>query len=358
MSDMIVGPEDALRTAIANAVPCCGPIDGDDPLTLRLAMLRLAAARLCPCPPTQLRSAAAMSLKGLFSDAVVGTDQLGEDLDALIGSGDLMRAVDPNEQGRVLTYLSPPMYVRRATGAVFITGGVPEGELPFFERVHHHGVYRELVPAPTDEELLAEEVYPFPMDAWMASPPQRTATDFLANLNVALDSSGPSGDVGDFEVFDPERPGTHYQQRWTAPKARSGRYLARRRNRWGARGWGFAELQSGQSLKWLSLPALDKRFRGCDEAWQIIYALDSARGKPQAVTVLRSKGANTRLGFSAPLPMWAEKRLMLSGEGIPGALAHSMIAFDVADQEGAEELAFLKDHLWVEATAMEPGDRT
>jgi hypothetical protein len=351
MSDLIVGLEQARAIAVANVTPCSGLLgdEADDDETLRLAMVRLVASRLCPCSRSELRTASQVSLKGILPAEMASSSEVDDDIEALLGSGDLLRATsDDGEGSRSAIYLSPPMYVRRTSGPIYILGGIAEGELPFFERVRAHGPVRELVPPPTDEELLGRDVSPFPMDSWMTSPIPKTASEFLSDLNLQLDAASPSGDVGDVEVLDPRKPCTYYRGRWAPAGSKTGRFLARRRNRWGARTWGYVQMDSGQSLKWLSLPAMDRRFRGCDEAWQLICALDSASGKPQIVAVTDLENGRSRLELATPIPMWAERRLLLSGEYVSRDSAGSLAAFNLPAADASEEVGFLRAHLWLE----------
>jgi hypothetical protein len=326
-----------------------GEVATDGGASLRMAMLRLAANRLCPCQRSDLIAATITSLREILPAQAASAALVDADIDSLLGSGDLLTGRVVVESGaRLMIYQAPLMYVRRASGAVFLVGGgSPETSAPFRESIRAAGPFREILPPPSDLDLEAEGIPPFPMDAWIESPGPVSADVYIHQLDELLSSKGQSGDAGDFEVFDPDSQPHYYLGRWNAPKRRSGRFLARRQRKWGGRTWGYAELVNGESVKWLNLPALDHRFRACDEAWRAMCAFDRLAGKPQVLTVESVQG-RTRLGMAMPIPMWGERRLLVSGRFVEGGVAGSMIAFDLQPEDAEEEVAFLENRLWLE----------
>jgi hypothetical protein len=239
------------------------------------------------------------------------------------------------------------MYVRRSGGAVFVVGGLPETPSPFQSITRSRGPIRELVPPPSDQDLADEGFTAFPMDAWMVSPSPRSDSGLVAELDDRLSSVGNAGELLDLEILSPDADPAFYRGRWAVPRRATGRFISRRKRKWGGRAWGYAELVNGEAVKFCTLPVLDGRFRGCDEAWWAMFALDAIKGSRQRLEI-HALGETTRLALRLPLPMWAERRLLAVGT-IADARPHgALLAYDLPSAEADEEVAFLADRLWVE----------
>jgi hypothetical protein len=315
---------------------------------LLYAMVRLAASRVCPCTRDVLGGVVAASLRGLVSDDVSSAVQIDAAIDDLIASGDLMiGSLDVDSRVRRMVCLGPPMFVRRASGAVFIMGGIAESVLPSQGITRYRGAFRELEPPPADDELVDHGFSPYPRDAWMESPAARKASGLVAELDRMLTASPPSGAVLDLEILDPASRPEFYKGRWVAPRKQSGRFVVRRSRRWGGRSWGYAELADGSVSRLVTFPAIDDRFRGCDEAWWAICALDALQGRPQSL-LTSNDGEVARVGLAMPLPMWAERRLLTVGKLSAIALPGALLAYDLPRPEAPEEIAFLHERLWLE----------
>jgi hypothetical protein len=79
-------------------------------------------------------------------------------------------------------------------------------------------------------------------------------------------------------------------------------------------------------------------------------AIDAVRGVPQQVRVSRTADG-TRLDFYSPLPGFAERRLALVGDKLPGV--RSLFGFLVHDRDAAPELNALQELLWMTPVASE-----
>jgi hypothetical protein len=192
------------------------------------------------------------------------------------------------------------------------------------------------------------------MDAWMESPPARSGTLLLQELDNVLDGTGNSGELLEVELLDPETNPAVYRGRWVPPRRASGRFIARRKRKWGGRAWGYAEVVNGQVVKFRTFPVVDRRFRGCDEAWWAIFAKDATRGNRQPVEI-HSLGDLTRLAVRSPLPMWAERRLLTVGALADTRPPGSLLAYDLRADDADEEVQFLVERLWMEPIVAERG---
>lgn len=338
----------ARDVAKMNASTQAGDLEGDGDASLRLAMLRVAASRLCPSPKDLLVGATVTALRGILPPEECSASDVDGDVDALIASGDLfVGEALVTDRRRALLFLSPPMYVRRSGGAVFVVGGLPETPAPFQSITRSRGPIRELVPPPSDQDLADEGFTAFPMDAWIASPSPTSDSGLVGELDDRLSSVGNAGELLDLEILSPDADPGFYRGRWAAPRRATGRFISRRKRKWGGRAWGYAELVNGEAVKFCTLPVLDRRFRGCDEAWWAIFALDAMKGSRQPLEI-QPLGETTRVALRLPLPMWAERRLLAIGTIADARPHRALFAYDLPSAEADEEIAFLAERLWME----------
>lgn len=357
MSLRVVGSLEARQVARLNASGQGGDFAGDADGALRLGMLRLAATRLCPIPREVLVAATITALRGMESSEAASPSDVDGDLDALIGSGDVLLGSElVGEKPRAMIYLAPPMFVRRSSGAVYVMGGLSEGSSPFKDITQLRGPLRELLPAPSDQELVDEGFTAFPMDAWMESPSPRSEASLLQELEDGLDRTGNSGELLELEILDPETNPAFYRGRWVPARRLSGRFIARRKRKWGGRAWGYAEVLNGQAVKFRTFPVVDRRFRACDEAWWAIFAMDASRGSRQPVEI-DHLGGITRLAVRTPLPMWAERRLLAVGALAETRPLGALVAYDLRAVDADEEVAFLVDRLWMDPVLTNRGTK-
>lgn len=348
MSLRLVGSMEARQVARQNVSGQGGDFAGESDGALRLGMLRLAATRLCPIPREVLVAATVTALRGLESSETSSPSDVDGDVDALVASGDVLLGSElVGEKPRAMIYLAPPMFVRRSSGAVYVMGGLAEGSSPFKDITHLRGPLRELLPAPSDQELIDEGFTAFPMDAWMESPSARSEASLLLELEDGLDRIGNSGELLELELLDPTANPAFYRGRWVPARRASGRFIARRKRKWGGRAWGYAEVVDGQAVKFRTFPVIDPRFRACDEAWWAIFALDASHGSRQPVEI-DQLADTTRLAVRTPLPMWAERRLLAVGALAETRPSGALVAYDLRAVDAEEEIKFLVDHLWME----------
>ena len=189
----------------------------------------------------------------------------------------------------------------------------------------------------------------------MEAPRDRRPAELVAELDQILDAAPPSGSLSDLAIVDTAVRPDYYVGRFVTPTGQTGRFVARRRRKWGGAVWCYLELLDGVPRRLVDLPQIDRRFRGRDEAMWLLCAVDALRGQPQSVRV--SEAGNTlTIALNIPLPMWAERRLLTVGESSATRPRGTLLAYELRREEAPAELAFLRDKLWMERTEMATGE--
>jgi hypothetical protein len=147
-------------------------------------------------------------------------------------------------------------------------------------------------------------------------------------------------------VLDPTRPVRFYRGRWAEPRAKTGRFVARRSQAYGAELWCYVQLRDGCPERLIDLPLPGSRWRGCDEAWRLQLAIDADRAEPQRFRVRSGCGGAAVIELFSPLPMWARRRWEAVGESVPRS--GCLLAYRFATAELEEELRFARDEVWLD----------
>ncbi len=334
---------------------------GLDPAALELTSvealacsLRRAAGFLCPCSRRRLIDAVVDALEGLVDDISSVRTVAEQVLEALTANGDLLEhavaGTDADESG-TLIYIAPPTFVRRASGSVLLLGVVPDrvSVLPHelevqIEYVNHA---RRLAAESVDDlasDLLELGFIELSLDAWLKAPPAESAVQHLSRLRRELDAAPPSGEVPGLTLLDPKAPVRYYPRRWVPPTSQTGRFVAKRKQLYGADLWCYVEMGGGLPKKFIDFPLPGSRWRGCDEAWQLQAAIDAERGNPQRFR-LRSGSQGTAIDFFSPVPAWAQRRWDAVGD--PMLPSGCLLSYRFSEQEVAEEVDFIRDRLWM-----------
>jgi hypothetical protein len=322
---------------------------------LLAALLRRAAGIHCPCSPSTLASSVLESLQHLTLDQESTSSRTESVLDSLLVGGDLLElnqvTIDDSTVRATWVFAAPPAFVVRPSGSVFLTGVVPDHDvfLPrsLAQRVVYQGCVRVIIPEPNEDligELREFGLHELAERTWLKSPKPETAENMLNGMMRRLASQPPSGTIEDLQILDPERPVTYYTGRWITPKKQTGTFMARRPQAYGAPIWCFVALEDGSAVKLLDLPLLGMRWRGCDVAWHLQMAIDRCRKVPQ---LYRRQCLNDgiRLDFFSPLPLWAQRRLMVFGVPVPRE--KSLMSYHLSAVEAETEESFLGEHLWL-----------
>ncbi len=324
----------------------------DDELIAQI--LRRCAGFLCPCSAVTLHTAVMESLKHLVEDEDLSR-RIEDVIDGLTMGGDLLELSQATTDDEVIRgtwlFATPPGFVIRKEGNIFLTGIVVDQDtyLPkdLSERIRYDGFMRMLVPK-TNEDLadeLAElGLQEISQDTWLKCPRKQAVSDLLSNLEHILRSGQRSGDIPDLKLLDSERPVNYYRGRWVDLKKQSGVFVARRPQEYGSPIWCLVEVQSGEAKKLLDFPLPKDRWRGCDVAWHLQMAMDHFRGVPQHYRI-RYDTDEMFLDFFSPIPLWAQRRLMIIGQKV--SPEKCLISFKIPKDELEEEEQFLQEQLWL-----------
>ncbi len=318
------------------------------------ALLRHSAGFLCPCSGATLRHATLESLNYLVESEKL-IERIDEAVEGLITGGDLLElnqvtTDDPAVKGTWL-FAAPPSCIERPSGTIFLTGIVPDQNtyLPhsLSSRVKYEGYTRMIVPK-GEEDLISELVdlglQKIPQADWFKAPQLQTAEELRERMATKLQSQPRSGLIPQLELLNPIKPVTYYRGRWTTPNNETGLFVGRRPQEYGAPIWCFVELYKGAAKKLLDLPIQGSRWRSCDSGWHLQMAIDCLLGKPQLYR-LAAYDNGMRLDFFSPLPIWAERRLMILGRKLTSDKC--LMSYWIPENELEEEENFLRKHLWL-----------
>ena len=325
---------------------------------LLAGLLRRAAGIHCPCSRTALRAALTESLAYLQPDLGILADRLDNLIEAMIVAGDLLELSDvatddPDAKG-TWVFAAPPSFVVRRTGSIFLTGIAPDQDIFLPEhlalRVVRSHVTQFIAPEPGEdliEQLIAHGLHQLSESVWLRSPKAQTPEQLIQRFENQLASQPTCGPVSGLEILDRDTKVTYYRGRWGAPRGQTGTFVARRPQEFGAPLWSFAELADGTLKRIVDLPPRHFRWRGCDAAWHLQMAIDGVAGHPQQYR-RSATDAGVRFDFFSPLPLWAQRRLMVLGHERPRS--RSLFAYEIPVAEAAEEEKNLQENLWLVPT--------
>lgn len=327
--------------------------DANDASAVMAAALRRAASLLCPTSPVALISAVERSMKPL--DPSPDRRQRCKDvLEDLIAHGDLMefdaQALDTEHSpsSRRLLYLAPPSFVRLSDNNLLLLGVAPDAVDPLPEDLKP-AVRGHLRQFKTDDVeglcalLQRAGLYELPYSTWARAPVSASATEVVEQIRRVLDGARSFGEISGLRIFDTGISTRWYKDRWTNPGNRSGRFIARRPQTYGADLWCYAKLNGGVVERLLDLPQGRTQERGCDQAWRLQCALDAHRQSPQCYRVRVADEATVRMDIAMPCPAWLLRRWDCIGERV----GNSTFSFLFAKSDVDEEFALLESQLWM-----------
>jgi hypothetical protein len=319
--------------------------------------LRRAAGFACPCSHSELAEKVLESFRDLVADPQNLHNFVDATLEALLAYGDLtecrMPATEVLESSSTLLYLTPPSFVARRDGSVFLVGIAPDDLSPlpanYARRVEHAAHVRRISPL-AEENLglcLAQfGLFELRLDQWLRTPTPEPAKQYMLRFNERLASAPPAGYIPEFRMLDTDKPVRYYPGRWTQLRKQTGKFVGRRPQAYGAEVWCYVETHNGQLTRLLDFPQFEKRWRPCDEAWRLQAAIDACNASPQQYRV-RSGPAQGKLVLDlfSPVPLWAQRRWDLTGHSTPpsGSLLSYVLPATALD----EEIHFMKTMLWL-----------
>lgn len=321
--------------------------------------LRRTAAFLCRCPASSLVRAVVTPLRGLVEDLEGMRARVEDTLEAMVSHGDLLefRELDRDcGKERAVLSAAPAAFVSRETGVLFLVGifGDQLSALPedLASRIDHVGHTRRLNPNAGEnlrDTLKQHGLLEIQFDDWLTEPKSSKPAALISRYDDLLDLGRPSGDVPGLRLLDPERPVGYYRGRWVPPHRRSGRFVARRDQAYGAPLWCYVQVTDGEPQALVDLPLPKSRWRGCDEAWHLQMAIDASRGNPQRFAIRVGPDDTRILAFFSPVPMWSQRRWDVIGVRIPNE--RCLFAYRIAKDELPQELRFIHRALWLDQLA-------
>ncbi|MBD1385893.1 hypothetical protein IDJ75_11430 [Mucilaginibacter rigui] len=308
--------------------------------------LRRVASYKCPCSITTLVNESQQALKFLFDDSAL--DDVERIVNLLLVSGDLLElsdviSSDVNVKSTWI-FAAPPSFVIRPNGNAFIVGIGPDGNLPIpllLDRIKYDGCKRIIIP--NDQEKLSETLSNFGLSQiseslWLKLPRKSTAEDYLEQFDKWLMSSPSSDHISEITLLD--------KGRWVSPTTQTGRYIARRPQQYGPKYWCYVETENGKLKRFIDIPVRLNGIpqRQCDVAWLLQMAIDKVQHQPQEFTI-QIDGQNCIFNFYSPIPLWAERRLLVLGS--VAKKKNCLFSYEIPKQETLTEEAFLYDYLWL-----------
>jgi hypothetical protein len=321
------------------------------------AMLRRSAGFLCPCSRTVLRAALVESLGHLDEEPSTLPKRIEALIDDLIVVGDLLEltevTTEEDEAKGTWVFAAPPSFVERKNGSIFLTGLVPDqdGWLPedIRSRIVLSRGTRSIRPDDGEDlalRLASEGLRRVPETTWLRAPKTFAPEKALSKARQQLAKEPQCAPVQGLEIIDPETKPTYYKGRWTSPNNHSGPlFVARRPQEFGAPLWCLVEIDSGMLKRILDLPFRGYRWRACDAAWHLQMAIDSEHSMPQRYKANYCDDGTCRLSFYSPIPLWAERRLMILGKKCH--VEKSLFTYEIPADEAVQEEEFLQENLWI-----------
>ena len=323
--------------------------------------LRRAAGFLCPCPASSLVRAIVNPLRGLVEDLEGIRARVEESLEAVASYGDLLefQEIDGDRaHARTVLFAAPAAFIPRDTGTQILVGISGDYLSAFPEdlagRIDHLGHTRRLNPRAGEnlrDRLKEIGLLEVPFDDWLKAPQSSRPAALISRYNGLLAAAPSSGDVPGLRILDPERKVGYYRGRWVDPRKRSGRFVARRDQAYGAPLWSYVHLTDGEPRKLVDLPLPKSQWRGCDEAWHLQMAIDASRGGPQRFAIRLGPDDTRIIAFFSPVPMWAQRRWDAVGERVPSD--RCLFAYQMAKDEVLQEVGFIRRALWLDQIANE-----
>jgi hypothetical protein len=301
-------------------------------------------------------------MRGLISNAEATKARIEETLEHLVAHGDLIeyRDLSGAASSAIVLYAAPCSFVPRSSGSVILVGVSADqmSALPpdLEARITFVGFVRHL--RPTAQENLRDELrqiglIEIPYDRWIKAPPVYTASQHITRYDDLLTGRPSTGDVPGLVVLDPTVPTRSYRGRWGDPNGRTGRFVARRVQAYGAPLWCYVQLQDGRAQFLLDLPTVNSRWRGCDEAWHLQMAIDSVRSEPQKFSLSATEAGVCDLLVYSPVPMWAQRRWDAIGHRVDAA--GCLFAYRFPADEVEEETRFAVSSMWLQPTPSQFG---
>lgn len=321
------------------------------------ALIRRTAGLICPCTKRRIQKTVLNSLNGLVNPLSDIRESVDELIDLLIANGDLLEQNDimsDLSRNEVIIYLAPLSFVKRASGACILLGISPDDRQVLsdylIENVQYNDFSRILsidLNQDMADYLQGIGFIELPYKAWVKCPPPMTAEKTISIMDMNLGSylAHSSETIEGLRIIDHSIGVEYYPGRWVCPNEQTGKYVGRRPQAYGADLWCYVELENGKPRRFLDLPLIGSKWRGCDEAWRLQAAIDHCNKKPQKYRLRSGTGDFKIIDLFSPVPSWIQRRWTMIG--LPITSYKCLLSFRFRTQEIEEEIAFAKEQMWL-----------
>jgi hypothetical protein len=320
--------------------------------TALAAAVRRAVSLLAPSSRRTIRSTVTKALRPLVPDTEDLRDRIDDTIEDLLGYGDIVQA-EATHGGPLDLFLAAPAFVENADGRLFVIGakagdplGVPEGLRAFLVNTGHVRYVSIAACADAKAQLTEGGFLELSLQQWRGAPSLSSAGDHRQTYDTALSGRGRAGYLEGLTLIDPARSVTFYRGRWVAQRRQTGRFVARRPQKYGAERWCYIEIDDGTVTRLLDLP-LGNSERGCDQAWRLQAAIDSVAGHPQRLRIRSSPKSGSVVEVMSPIPRWLQRRWDLVG--VSTEPSHALIAYVMDDAVAEQEASYAETSMWLKA---------
>ena len=310
--------------------------------------IRYAASIVCPTSPRNLISAVVGALNSVTDDSDLREKCRGV-LENVIANGDLVESEDVASQtGYRLIYLAPPFFVRVNETKAMALGIVPDGidPIPSGLEVELRGPVRIVGSGsgePIAQTLKLAGFEELSYKSWAKAPDRVSCAELVSRFDKLIDRQQECGDVDGLSVLRGDAPNHWYRGRWGDQARLTGRFVARRPQKYGADIWCYVELDQGRSSRLVDLPIGRTAERGCDQAWRLQCALDAFHGDPQQYKLTRLSSDDTGVTVHIPPPAWLLRRW----ESMGTRYSDNVFEFIFNSRDATREVQLLEQELWM-----------
>ena len=317
--------------------------------------IRRAASLRSPLTRSSLKRAVVEPLATLVGPEHEPDERVHSIIDELLGLGDLVeQPIERDDALRKVILLGMPRFVTLGENIVGILGVRPDG-LPILseelsELMDFRGSGRSI--SPTTGGLTAmlesEGLVELKMQDWISLPGLATAADYLEELRNRVLAGPQAHDVPIAEIFDRSTPTTYYRGRWrTARDTDDGLTLLRRPQAYGSDLWSLANLTAGRADRIFDLPSNPSAFRGCDEAWRIMAAIDAQQGAPQRIQIADHDhvAGKAIVSLFSPPPSWVQRILSHLAIPVP-RVGRALLSYSVPTEVAGQVTGTIETTMW------------
>lgn len=319
-------------------------------------LARRAASLVCPVPQNKLIQTITSSLIGLIDESNSVRSRVNNALENLTSCGDLLekkKVVEDIEEDETLIYVAPPAFVKANDHVILLIGIFPDDILPLPDEIlsclEYSNHIRRIATCSNNQsfvdQLLDLGLIELSYSWWTKEPSYHSPSELLSKVDELLEFAPRSMNVENLELIDSSNSHENYRARWTVPNKQTGRYVARREQRWGANIWCYVDINNGIPGRLVDFPLKHSGWRGCDDAWHLQAAIDFLQGNPQYFEIGEVRKGKKIIDFFSPLPCWARRRWDSIGDLVEGRRSLFSYSFDAAIIK--YEINFIREKLWL-----------